>query len=117
MTEPRKTPMSKVTGLAAMLERFTETYHACASNEADRWEAGRLLEAAKQLRALEIETQELAGLLEDVLDFIGEPPLPNCSCHISPPCNDCVDHAEAREINSRIESALTRHRAKQGGAV
>ena len=28
MTEPRKTPRSKVSGLAAMLERFAETYHA-----------------------------------------------------------------------------------------
>jgi hypothetical protein len=24
-------------------------------------------------------------------------PEPNCRCHISPPCNDCVNHASIRE--------------------
>lgn len=43
--------------------------------------------------------------LEDLLNNMGRPPDSNCSCHISPPCNDCVDHAglrEAIEIAERV---------------
>jgi hypothetical protein len=43
----------KLNGLAAWLEIEAEVRHACASNEADSWEAGRLLEAAKQLRKVQ----------------------------------------------------------------
>jgi len=68
---------------------------------------------AAKLEQAEQRNAELVGLLEDVLEFIGEPPPPNCSCHISQPCSDCVDHAEARDIGSRINAALARNRAAQ----
>lgn len=36
--------------------------------------------------------------LRTALEFLMERcPEPNCSCHISPPCNDCVDHSGERE--------------------
>ena len=102
MTEPRKTPRTDAAELPWVANTQVACYGPCVKSDF--------------ARALEIETQELAGLLEDVLEFIGEPPPPNCSCHISQPCNDCVDHAEAREIDSRINAALARHRAKQEAA-
>ena len=102
MSEPRKTPRTDAAELPWVANTQVACYGPCVKSDF--------------ARALEIETQELAGLLEDVLEFIGEPPPPNCSCHISPPCNDCVDHAEAREIDSRINAALARHRAKQEAA-
>ena len=108
MTEPRKTPrcyamVMKCHGIPAEFvrggfgkPRFVLAEDACA---------------------LEIETQELAealaSLLESALAIIGEPPERNCSCHLSPPCNDCVDHNFTREMLENARDALARHRAKQ----
>ena len=27
-----------------------------------------------------------------------EVPSKNCSCHLNPPCSDCVDHGETRDL-------------------
>ena len=40
--------------------------------------------------------QEIGSGLCELLE--GQTPNANCSCHISPPCNDCVDHAGTREL-------------------
>ena len=37
----------------------------------------------------------ITGLFYDVIEH---PPEGNCSCHISPPCNDCVDYSHVREL-------------------
>lgn len=39
-------------------------------------------------------------------------PEPNCSCHLCPPCNDCVTYAGKREIMATMKAAL---RALEGG--
>ena len=44
-----------------------------------------------------VQREMLRGALELMLERCPEPPEPNCSCHLSPPCNDCVDHAGERE--------------------
>jgi len=47
--------------------------------------------------------------LEAVLEFVRESlyaPEPNCSCHISPPCQDCIDHSLTREILETARAAL-----------
>lgn len=98
-----KTKHSKIAGLAATLERYAETYNACACNEADRWEAGRFLEAAKQLRALEAETQELAEVMENMVAVLTE-------WHADMP--DCVGDKEPDILTAAL-AALARHRAKQ----
>ncbi len=49
------------------------------------------------------------GLAEDLAEqleaFIPER---NCSCHLSPPCNDCVDHGYARELLDTIRVCAKR---------
>ncbi len=36
--------------------------------------------------------------IEELLDHVPTPPDRNCSCHISPPCNDCVEHSRLRAL-------------------
>ena len=59
-------------------------------------------------------TQTLIAALELMLEAIPEPPEANCSCHISPPCNDCVDYAGEREAFDFARSAL--EKAREGDA-
>lgn len=40
------------------------------------------------------------------LEYVDEPPKRNCSCHIRPPCNDCVDHSALREFFNDTREAL-----------
>lgn len=51
-----------------------------------------------------------AGSLRDALEMlmerIDEPPKPNCSCHLSPPCEDCAEHGGLREAFEAARDAL-----------
>jgi hypothetical protein len=49
---------------------------------------------------------ELVGALEDLMEATGRPPERNCSCHISPPCPDCIDYWDWREALENANSAL-----------
>lgn len=59
------------------------------------------------------QRDELLALLEDFVENVSEPPDGNCSCHISPPCSDCVDHSYLRELFTNARSAI----AKAKGGV
>lgn len=37
-------------------------------------------------------------IIEDLLELVDTPPDINCSCHILPPCDDCVLHTRTREV-------------------
>ena len=63
-------------------------------------------EAAAEIERLraEIARKDLA------LQFVCEElcaPEPNCSCHISPPYNDCVDHSSIRDVLKEARTALS----------
>lgn len=45
-------------------------------------------------------------MLQQVLDTVPSPPDRNCSCHINPPCHDCVEHSGWRETFSDINNYL-----------
>ena len=55
-------------------------------------ELNRLLARVKRLVEA-LETLEVRG---DQMNDELYPPDSNCSCHISPPCNDCVDWSSMR---------------------
>ena len=60
--------------------------------------------AAKEAAWKERE-KVLEGLLEEmILNFYI--PEANCSCHKSPPCNDCVEYSYVREIKEQVKAAL-----------
>jgi len=53
----------------------------------------------------------MLSVLEDVeANFYA--PDPNCSCHLSSPCNDCADYAGQREILSNVRSVIGRATGK-----
>jgi hypothetical protein len=52
------------------------------------------------------DTALLKELLRDAAGHMPKPPPPHCSCHISPPCNDCVEWSAVRDINERVKEAL-----------
>ena len=55
----------------------------------------------------------LVGVLEKCRELIS-PLERDCSCHISPPCADCVDYGFERELADEIDAALAAYR-QQGG--
>ena len=44
--------------------------------------------------------------LKDLLDQTETPPDTNCSCHIAPPCNDCVDYSGVRYAIEQANKAI-----------
>jgi hypothetical protein len=55
-------------------------------------------------------TRALLGLSREVIEALLEmqirPPVRNCSCHISPPCNDCVEYGGLREAMKDAQSTV-----------
>lgn len=47
---------------------------------------------------VEAERAAAKSVIQGFLDYAEEPPAPNCSCHISPPCEDCVSYSALREV-------------------
>jgi hypothetical protein len=82
------------------LER--ELAEAKASNQ-HAFEA--LQKAGGEIGTLTQQRDRLAVWAEALLDETIIPER-NCSCHISPPCNDCVDHGGLREIVENLNEAL-----------
>ena len=67
-------------------------------------EGERAAHAAKEAAWKERE-KVLEGLLEEmILNFYI--PEANCSCHKSPPCNDCVEYSYVREIKEQVKASL-----------
>ena len=50
--------------------------------------------------------EKLEAAFVDLLENVEEPPDRNCSCHISPPCNDCVDYGGLRGALKEARAAL-----------
>ena len=59
----------------------------------------QFIAAANPAVILELIRQRDAALggLGLFMDAVDRPPERNCSCHISPPCNDCVENSGLRE--------------------
>jgi hypothetical protein len=50
--------------------------------------------------------QAMADALALFLEVTPEPPDRNCFCHLSPPCNDCVEYAGLRDAFEAGRAAL-----------
>jgi hypothetical protein len=65
--------------------------------------------AVDRVAALRAHVARSAGALSRALsDFIENTHVPeaNCSCHISPPCDDCVQNGGIRELIAGAKAAL-----------
>lgn len=63
-------------------------------------------EIARMQAELRRQLDRVTWALEHLLERGIAPPDRNCSCHISPPCNDCVEWSGLREAVEHAESAL-----------
>ena len=73
-------------------------------------------QAAAELRRLHEANQGLLGLLEaleSLLEMTGEPPDWNCTCHLTPPCIDCVDYSGWRNAFKFATSVLVKATGEQ----
>jgi hypothetical protein len=59
------------------------------------------------------ERDACVSALRHLLEMTGEPPDKNCSCHISPPCNDCVDHSGWRDAFDFANSSIAKATGEQ----
>ena len=49
---------------------------------------------------------KLLEALESLVDVADIAPEPNCACHLSPPCGDCVEWSALREELKRARAAI-----------
>lgn len=69
------------------------------------WQAETIV-LQNKLRLTREDQKRLKLWADHLLDCIEAPPEPNCSCHISPPCSDCVDHGSLREAITETKAAI-----------
>lgn len=65
-------------------------------------ESALLGKVAQQSAALKLARLVLA----EGVGYVEEPPEKNCTCHLAPPCNDCVEHSAVREFFIDARKAL-----------
>lgn len=51
---------------------------------------------------LELKIGALLESIEALEEYLPDVPDANCRCHLSPPCNDCVDWSRLREALETI---------------
>lgn len=96
--------------------RIVACVNACAGIPTERleefndWSAAGIASAATYRQ----QRDELLAALELMLERISEPPEANCSCHLSPPCADCMDFGGEREAFDEARAAIAR---VKGGAA
>lgn len=61
------------------------------------------------LREVPTAMTRMADLMEDLMDNIDIPER-NCSCHLSPPCSDCVDFGCLRHTVAACKAAIVQTR-------
>jgi hypothetical protein len=52
-------------------------------------------------------------VIEELINCMDLIPEPNCSCHIEPPCSDCVDHGWERELQKTAKELIQELKAAQ----
>lgn len=100
--------------------KHTEEPRTPAPGEIDNHILGEAMDAMKaraegaesDLAQTKSAILALAGLAEEFMDEVDIPER-NCSCHISPPCYDCVENAGLREIAKTLRETIKKVREIQ----
>lgn len=71
-------------------------------------EQAELRKAREQVASLEQQRYALIAGLELFMEVVETPPERSCSCHISPPCNDCVNNSGLREAFEFAKEAIAK---------
>ena len=83
-----------------------------SDSNASWWDAFHRAANPGAILALIQQRNELLAALELFMERVDEPPEANCSCHISPPCNDCVKNWGLREAFSDAKEAIAKAEAQ-----
>lgn len=94
-----------VTNPAAVLELIRQRDAYLSELEATRDDNHSMM---LEIHNLRIERDKLLAALELFMGRVDEPPKSNCSCHLSPPCNDCVEYSGLREAFSDAHDAIAK---------
>jgi hypothetical protein len=57
--------------------------------------------------------EESINCIEELLEQLEVPPDRNCSCHLHPPCSDCVDWSHLRETRTNAKDVIKHLQAHQ----
>ena len=77
-----------------------------------RGDTRALRERTQALAAEQLSTSdksELCEALRDLVEVADLAPAPNCSCHLSAPCGDCVEWSGLRDALSHARGVLTKY--------
>ena len=66
----------------------------------------------EELKRVTKQRDELLAALSIFMEVVDRPPKANCSCHLSPPCNDCVENFGLREAFSFADAAIAKEESK-----
>ena len=66
----------------------------------------------EELKRVSKKRDELLAALSIFMEVVDRPPKANCSCHLSPPCNDCVENFGLREAFSFADAAIAKAESK-----
>jgi len=101
-----------VVSFATSLERachIIACVNACVGSSTEDLEAhDNVLQTVRAARdTYERQRNELLTMLEE---FVANTEVPerNCSCHISPPCNDCVEYGHMRQLLLEARAAIAK---------
>ncbi|MBP6421584.1 MAG: hypothetical protein KA271_01695 [Propionivibrio sp.] len=82
--------------------------NACAGIPNEELECDNVTFAKLLLERAKFRSQrdKLLAALSELIEVTDEPPESNCSCHISPPCNDCVEYSGIRRALECARAAI-----------
>ena len=113
-TAIHKTDGEIICELRSQIEKQSERIEELEAERGDSQFCAGCNDAAKTIEK-QAAALKLASLaLSEGVEYVEEPPEKNCSCHLSPPCNDCVDHSAVREFFMDARKALAAIDALKG---
>lgn len=104
----RHSPAKRKVRGDAREEKILEKYRSAAEAREAKRQAEINVAVKAETAELRIQSDELLAALDDLVAMTDEPPEPSCSCHISPPCNDCVEYSGIRSALAAAKKAIAK---------
>ena len=74
-------------------------------NQSQWCEKAERARLAARVAELEARVKRLEAAGDNMLEALYTPEPPRCMCHRSPPCDDCVNYALARDVKQKWQQA------------
>ena len=104
-----------ILGIGCGVDGVTAVAHHTTSSDADFIAAANpatVLELIAEIERVTKQRDELLSALSIFMEVVDRPPKANCSCHLYPPCNDCVENFGLREAFSFADAAIAKAESK-----